>query len=86
MLYFSAKTEPWRGLLLCTERTYHESLLQEFPDLIPHPELGKWLYLAESKDTFEYLAQQLVALAGRRDPRIGILPKEKKRKRPSGAS
>ena len=81
MLYFTAKTEPWRGVLVCTERIHHEALIAEFPDLSPHPVLPKWLYLAESADRFEPVAERLVALAKRRDPRLGVLSRLKKRKR-----
>jgi hypothetical protein len=79
-LCFSAKEEPWRGVLICTEREHHASLIAEFPPLSPHPVLPKWLYLAESSDEFERVAERLVTLAKRRDPRIGVAPKAKKRK------
>ena len=81
MLYFTAKTEPWRGLLVCTDHVHHAALITEFPDLSPHPVLPKWLYLAESADRFEPVAERLVALAKRRDPRLGVLSRLKKRKR-----
>ena len=80
MLGFAAKKEPWRGVLVCTERSHHASLMQEFPALSPHPVLPKWLLLRESHDDFERVAGHLVALAMRRDPRIGVPPKEKRRK------
>ena len=47
MLYFTAGEEPWRGVLVCTDRVHHVSLLAEFPELAPHPILPKWLYLPE---------------------------------------
>jgi hypothetical protein len=81
-LCFSARTEPWRGVLVCTERGHHASLLAEFPALVPHPILPKWLYLAESEDSFERVAERLVGLARSRDPRIGVAPKDGKRRRP----
>lgn len=81
MLCFSAKEEPWRGVLVCTERASHASLLAEFRALSPHPILPKWLYLPESADDFERVAERLVALATRRDPRIGVAPKGKKSRR-----
>jgi hypothetical protein len=81
-LCFTDKEEPWRGVLVCTEREHHKSLLCEFPALSPHPVLPKWLYLAESADDFERVAERLVALARRRDPRIGIVPQPRKRRRP----
>lgn len=82
-LCFAAKKEPWRGLLVCLEREHHEALLQDFPDLSPHPVLPKWLYLSEDTDHFEKIAPQLIALAKKRDPRIGVAPKPKKRRKKS---
>ena len=79
MLYFAAKQEPWRGVLVCTDRAHHPALQAEFPELAPHPVLPKWLYLPESTDRFERVAVRLVALARQRDPRIGVAPKPKKR-------
>lgn len=81
-LCFSARTEPWRGVLVCTERGHHESLRRDIPALVAHPVLPKWLYLAESEDAFESAAERLVELARSRDPRIGIAPKPGRRRRP----
>lgn len=81
MLCFAAREEPWRGLLVCTERVHHPRLKAAFRSLAPHPILPKWLYLAESRDDFEDVAQELVRLAGTRDDRIGIEPKARGRKR-----
>jgi hypothetical protein len=78
MLAFCAGDEPWRGLLVCTSHEHHESLRQEFGTLAPHAILPKWLYLPEAAETFERDANALVALARRRDPRIGITPKPRK--------
>ena len=83
VLGFAAKEEPWRGLLLCTEREHHASLQAEFPGLSPHPILPKWLYLPESSDAFERVGERMVELAFRRDPRIGVVPKPKRRKAPA---
>jgi hypothetical protein len=81
MLYFTAGEEPWRGVLVCTDRAHHPALLVEFPELSPHPVLPKWLYLPESADRFEPVAERLVTLARRRDPRLGVNPRPKRRKR-----
>jgi hypothetical protein len=81
VLCFSAKDEPWRGVLVCMERENHESLRASFPSLSPHSILPKWLYLPESADDFERVAEQLVRLARERDPRIGVVPKPKRRRR-----
>ena len=74
---FAAKSEPWRGVLICTDRVHHASLIRDFPILSPHPILPKWLYLAETEDNFESVAVRLVALVKRHDPRIGVTPKSK---------
>lgn len=81
MLCFCAGEEPWRGVLVCTDRAHHPALLAEFPVLTPHPILPKWLYLPETADGFEPLATRLVALARRRDPRLGVMPQRKKSRR-----
>ena len=81
MFCFMAKAEPWRGVLLATEREHHASLMADFPLLSPHPVLQKWLYLRESSEAFESVAQELVRLARQRDSRIGVTPQPRKRKR-----
>jgi hypothetical protein len=78
---FSAGEEPWRGMLVCTERAHHESLVREIPALVAHPVLPKWLYLSDSTDAFDRLAERLVAMARKRDPRIGINPQNRRRSR-----
>ena len=78
VLGFAAKEEPWRGLLVATEKVNHPPLAAEFRSLAPHPVLPKWLYLPEAADDFEAAATRLVTLSLRRDPRIGIVPKPKK--------
>lgn len=80
VLCFSTGAEPWRGLLLPTDRTHHAALRADFPDLAVHPVLGKWLYLPEASAAFERTAQALVALVRRRDPRLGVVPPPKKRR------
>ena len=82
VLVLSAREEPWRGLLVTTDREHHKSLLEQFPSLAPHEILPKWLYLPESDDCFEPTAQRLVELILNRDPRMGTIPKKKKKKHP----
>jgi len=80
MLCCCARTEPWRGVLICTDRTRHATLINDFPSLVPHSVLPKWLYLSENVADFETTAEKLIRLARQRDPRIGIVPQIKKRK------
>jgi hypothetical protein len=79
-LFLTTQGEPWQGVLVCTFHEHQPSLLAEFPALLKHPVLGKWLYLPESAETFERDAKRLVQLAKARDPRIGIPPSAKKKK------
>ena len=69
--------EAWNGLMICTEQKHHASLRREFPQLSPHKALHKWLHLPQSHPEFESVAEKLVELARRRDPRLGITPKQK---------
>ena len=69
---------PWDGLLVCTSREHHASLVAEMPALRPHPVLGKWLYVPQSDAEFEAVAGRLTALVLAGDPRIGIEPKPRK--------
>jgi hypothetical protein len=79
MCGFIAKEEPWRGMLVCTEHAHQASLVADFPELAPHPVLPKWLYLPERADSFERTATRLVELARRRDSRLGVMPRPKKK-------
>lgn len=81
MLVLASRGEPWRGLLLPTEKDMHPSLMQEFSPLNPHPVLGKWLYLPMSDEDFETVAVEIVELILSNDPRIGVEPRERSRKR-----
>jgi len=80
VLFLVWKDEPWRGVLVPTEREHQPSLIAEFPSLAPHPVLPKWLHLPERAETFEADASRLVALIRRLDPRIGVLPGAKAKK------
>ena len=79
MLYFTIREEPWHGLLVCTDKSRHENLLNEFPMLSTHPVLPKWLYLRDQDEAFEVVAGQLVSLAAKRDSRIGVEPKPRRK-------
>jgi hypothetical protein len=64
--------DPWSGLLVCTSRQHHASLLSEFPSLKPHKVLGKSLHISPSHPEFESTATNIVSLALRRDARLGV--------------
>ncbi len=77
MAVLADKKDPWRGLLVPTEREYHESLMLEFPALISHPILGKWLYISVGHPEFEETATKIIDKCYDNDPRMGVVPKPK---------
>jgi hypothetical protein len=71
--------EPWNGLLVCTSREHHASILKQYPQLASHEVLGKWLYISQSHPAFESVAIDLAAMARKRDPRLGVESKARMR-------
>jgi len=53
MLVLAEGEEPWNGVMVCTAREHHAELIREFPRLVSHPVLGKWLYLSLGHEDFE---------------------------------
>ena len=79
------REEPWNGLLVPTSREHHESLINDFPALSPHPVLGKWLFLASGNEDFEESASSLIEAMSHGDPRLGVEPREKKKRKKSAS-
>jgi hypothetical protein len=75
MLVLAAKDEPWNGLLVCTSREHHESLMADVPALRPHSVLGKWLYISQTHPDFEAAVDKITSLALRADERLGVVSK-----------
>lgn len=69
--------EIWNGCLFPTERQHHPALLKQFPHLVPHPVLSKWLYLPLETENFEVIVQGLIDQINRGVPEFGIIPKAK---------
>jgi len=69
----------WNGLLVCTERSFHDSLVKQIPSLVLHPVLPKWLYLPFAREGWEDVAVALTRLVRGADPRIGVWPQEKRK-------
>jgi len=78
-LAVAAGKEPWNGLMVCTSREHHASILSEYPQLVSHKVLGKWLYLSLSHPRFETIAVELTEMARKRDPRLGVESKVRMR-------
>jgi hypothetical protein len=69
------RAKPWNGLLICTSQQHHASLIEQIPELQPHPVLGKWLYVSQHDAAFEAVAEHLTKLVLGGDQRIGVAPK-----------
>ena len=81
MLVLADSEDPWSGVLVVTDRSQHPALQSSFPHLIAHPVLCKWLYIPAANEHFEKTVTDIVQRCLEDDARIGILPKEKKRKK-----
>lgn len=73
----------WNGLLICTSREQHPALQAQFPSLVLHPVLPKWLYVPFTSESWESLADSIIKLVRSGDPRIGVWPQQKKKKKVS---
>ncbi len=71
----------WNGILFPTSREFHDKILKDYPSLKSHPILRKWLYLPMSDKNFESIAESISEQIAGNDPRFGIFPKEKSRKK-----
>jgi hypothetical protein len=72
------------GVWVATSHIHHESLRKEFPNLRTIGLFGSstssWQNIAEDSPDFEESVIQVCALILKNDPRIGALPKSKKKK------
>ncbi|MHB8882919.1 MAG: hypothetical protein ACYC69_15585 [Thermodesulfovibrionales bacterium] len=85
-LVLAAQEEPWNGLLIPTEKQFHDAIIKEFTGVAGHPVLKKWLYLSQGSDEFETSGAALVEAVRRNDPRIGVEPREKGRRKSTRTS
>src|ERR1700680_753772 len=50
----------WHGVLVCTDYQHHASIQAEFPALLPHEVLRKWLFIDSTHEDFESIMTALV--------------------------
>jgi hypothetical protein len=81
VLVLADTEEPWNGVLVPVEREHHAVVLAQFPSLVNHPILPKWLYLSAERDDFEFVAQRIIRVIASGDPFYGTMPKEKRPKK-----
>jgi hypothetical protein len=80
-LLLSSGAEPWNGLLIPTDHQFHNSISRDYKNIVQHPILKNWLYLPEASEDFESDSQEIVEAIRMNDPRFGVEPKEKVKKR-----
>lgn len=72
------------GVWIATSKLHHDSLRKDLPSLTSIPVLGDgetgWQLLSPTDDHFEEQTIKACELIKRNDPRIGKIPKPKKRK------
>ena len=76
-LVLASKAKPWNGLLIPTEKEFHESIRKSFKGVLQHPILKKWLYLPETFEDFESVSSDIVEQILMDDQRFGVEPKER---------
>jgi hypothetical protein len=65
----------WHGVLVCTGFEHHASIGAEFPGLVPHHLLRKWLYIDSAHEDFEPTMEAVARRMARNDQRFGIVPR-----------
>ena len=65
----------WHGVLICTEHEHQPSIRAEFPALVPHQVLRKWLFVASTHEAFEPTMEAVARHITRNDRRFGIVPR-----------
>ncbi len=64
----------WHGVLVCTGQQHHASIRAEFPALMPHAVLRKWLYIDSAHEDFESTMEAVARRMATDDGRFGIVP------------
>jgi hypothetical protein len=65
----------WHGVLVCTDREHHASILADCPALMPHDVLRKWLYIDSTHAEFEPTMEAVATRMARNDRRFGVAPR-----------
>jgi hypothetical protein len=63
----------WHGALVCTDYQHHASIQAEFPALLPHEVLRKWLFIDSTHQDFESTMDAVAKHIASNDPRFGIV-------------
>lgn len=78
--------EIWNGCMFPAEKEFHPSILEQFPHLVNHPVLPKWLYLPMETEDFEAKVEGILKELRRRNPWFGSYPKGRSSAKTTGKS
>lgn len=79
LVLFEGGSEKWDGCMFPAEKEHHEKLLSQFPFLVNHSVLPKWLYLSLNDENFEEHAKKVVRELSRPGTLWGTIPDRKKK-------
>jgi hypothetical protein len=71
----------WHGVLVCSNYEHHSSIQAEFPALMPHQVLRKWLFIDSRHEDFEFTMEAVAKRVASNDPRFGVLSQGSKPRR-----
>jgi hypothetical protein len=63
----------WHGVLICTDYAHHPSIRADFPALMPHQVLRKWLFIDSTHEDFESTMEAVAKQVASDDPRFGVV-------------
>lgn len=72
--------EIWNGCMFPVDKEFHSEIKTQFPFLINHPVLPKWLYIPLDSEDFESQVEVVMKQIKRRNLQFGTTPKQKKSK------
>lgn len=70
----------WDGVLWPTDYAHHKSLMAQFPFLLHHPVLKKWVFLPRNSENYEGEMEVLLKRVLAKDPRFGVAPSPRPKK------
>lgn len=85
LILFEDSSDRWNGCMFPAEKEHHSKLLKQFPFLVNHSILPKWLYLSLSDENFEDNAKKVLRELSRPQTLWGTIP-DRKRKTEKKAS
>lgn len=72
----------WHGVLVCTDYEHQASIRTDFPALVPHSVLRKWLYIDSTHQDFESTMEAVAGRMAQNDRRFGVVPRSAIRRGP----